>query len=111
MFRALTTIAVLVRKGVRGMPIASINEAVSCAGTDYRVGEGGSAKVCGFDFGNSLTEIEAAELSAGARVVLSTTNGPQIIDAARGVATVLAGAFVNARPSPKSWQPALTERG
>ena len=93
------------------MPVASINKAVSCAGTDYRIGEGGSAKVCGFDFDNSPAEIEAAELSAGARFVLSTTNGPRIIDAARGAATLLAGAFVNARPSPKSWQPALTERG
>jgi hypothetical protein len=61
-FRASTTIAVLVRKGVRVISVASIVEATEYAVADCRIGERGSAKVRGFDFGNSPTEIEAAEL-------------------------------------------------
>ena len=95
-FRASTTIAVLVRKGARVIPVASVEEAAAYAGTDYRIGERGSVKVRGFDFGNSPSEIEAAELAQGATVVLSTTNGTRIIGAARGAAEILAGAFVNA---------------
>jgi 2-phosphosulfolactate phosphatase len=96
-FRASTTIAVLVRKGVRVIPVASIEEAAAYTGADYRIGERGSVRVRGFDFGNSPTEIEAAELPPGATVVLSTTNGTRIIEAARGAVKILAGAFVNAR--------------
>ena len=51
-FRASTTIAVLVCKGASVVPVASVEEAAS-AGTDFRIGERGSAKVAGFDFGNS----------------------------------------------------------
>lgn len=93
-FRESTTIAVLVRKGVRVIPVASIEEAAAHAGADYRIGERGSVKVRGFDFGNSPTEIEAAELPPGATVVLSTTNGTRTIEAARGAAEILAGAVV-----------------
>ena len=95
-FRASTTIAVLVGKGVRVIPVASIEEAATHAGADYRVGERGSVRVRGFDFGNSPTEVEAAELVPGSRVVLSTTNGTRIIEAACGASAILAGAFVNA---------------
>jgi 2-phosphosulfolactate phosphatase len=95
-FRASTTIAVLVRKGARVIPVASIEEAAVYSGADYRIGERGSAKARGFDFGNSPTEVEAAELTPGARVVLSTTNGTRIIEAAHGAYAILAGAFVNA---------------
>jgi 2-phosphosulfolactate phosphatase len=94
-FRASTTIAVLVRKGVRVIPVASIEEAAAHAEADYRIGERGSKKVWGFNFGNLPTEIEAAELPPGATVVLSTTSGTRTIEAARGAAEILAGAFVN----------------
>jgi 2-phosphosulfolactate phosphatase len=96
-FLASLTIAVLVRKGARVIPVASIEEAVAYTGADYRIEERGSVKVWGFDFGNSPTEIEAAEVPPGATVVLSTTNGTRIIEAARGAVEILAGAFVNAR--------------
>ncbi len=46
-------------EGPRVVPVASIEEPASFAGADYRVGERGSAKVKGFDFGNSPTEIAA----------------------------------------------------
>jgi 2-phosphosulfolactate phosphatase len=95
-FRASTTIAVLVREGARVVPVTSIEEARSYAGADLRAGERGSAKVAGFDFGNSPTEILASRVPAGSTVVLSTTNGTRVVEAARGAPAVFAGAFVNA---------------
>jgi 2-phosphosulfolactate phosphatase len=95
-YRASTTIAVLVSKGVRVVPVATIEEAAQYPGADYRIGERGSAKVKGFDFGNSPTEIQAADIAPRATVALSTTNGTRIIEAAHGAPAILAGAFVNA---------------
>ena len=94
-FRASTTIAVLVSKGARVFPVASIGEAAA-AGTDFRIGERGSAKVAGFDFGNSPTEVLASNVPSGSTVALSTTNGTRIVEAASGARAILAGAFVNA---------------
>ena len=95
-FRASTTIAVLVARGARVVPVASIEHARSYAGADLRAGERGSARVAGFDFGNSPTEIAEAEVPSGSTVVLSTTNGTRVIEAARGAPAILTGAFVNA---------------
>ena len=95
-FRASTTIAVLVSKGARVVPVASIAHARSYAGAAFRAGERGSAKVAGFDFGNSPTEILDARVPPGSTVVLSTTNGTRVVEAARGAPAVLTGAFVNA---------------
>lgn len=94
-FRASTTISLLVSRGARVVPVASIREA---AGTpaDLRIGERGSAKVAGFDFGNSPTEISAAHLPAGATAAMSTTNGTRVVEAGRGAAAIYTGAFVNA---------------
>jgi 2-phosphosulfolactate phosphatase len=94
-FRASTTIAVLVSKGARVVPVASVEEA-AFARTDFRIGERGSAKVAGFDFGNSPTEILGSEIPPGSTVALSTTNGTRVVEAARGAKTILTGAFVNA---------------
>jgi 2-phosphosulfolactate phosphatase len=95
-FRASTTIAVLVSGGARVVPVASIEEARSYAGADFRAGERGSAKVAGFDFGNSPTEVAEAAVPSGSTVVLSTTNGTRVIEGARGAPAILTGAFVNA---------------
>jgi 2-phosphosulfolactate phosphatase len=95
-FRASTTIAVLVSKGARVVPVASVEHACSYPGADFRAGERGSAKVAGFDFGNSPTEILEAEVPPGSTVALSTTNGTRVVEAARGAPTILTGAFVNA---------------
>jgi 2-phosphosulfolactate phosphatase len=94
-FRASTTIAVLVSKGAKVVPVASVEEA-SSAETDFRIGERGSAKVAGFDFGNSPTEILGSEVPPGSTLALSTTNGTRVVKAARGARAILAGAFVNA---------------
>jgi 2-phosphosulfolactate phosphatase len=95
-FRASTMIAILVQRGARVVPVASIEEARVYAGADLRAGERGSAKVAGFDFGNSPTEILESDVPAGSTVVLSTTNGTRVVEAASGAPAVLAGAFVNA---------------
>jgi 2-phosphosulfolactate phosphatase len=94
-FRASTTIAVLVSRGARVFPVASIEEAAS-AETDFRIGERGSAKVAGFDFGNSPTEVLATAIPPDSTVALSTTNGTRVVEAASGARAIFAGAFVNA---------------
>src|SRR5919202_754343 len=95
-YRASTTIAALVSKGARVLPVASVEEAAA-AEVDYRIGERGSAKVKGFDVGNSPTEVRAANIAPGSTVALSTMNGTRIVEAARGAPAILAGAFVNVR--------------
>jgi 2-phosphosulfolactate phosphatase len=97
-FRASTTIAVLVSKGARVVPVASIEHARSYTGADLRAGERGSARVAGFDLGNSPVEILDAGVQPGSTVVLSTTNGTRVVEAARGAPAILTGAFVNAGP-------------
>jgi 2-phosphosulfolactate phosphatase len=94
-FRASTTIAVLVSKGARVLPVASIEEAASVA-ADFRNGERGSVRVAGFDFGNSPTEILAGDIPPGSAVAFSTTNGTRVVEAAAGARAILTGAFVNA---------------
>lgn len=94
-FRASTTIAVLVSAGVRVLTVAS-PEAARAATADYRAAERGSKKLPGFDLGNSPTEAATAELRPGSILALTTTNGTRIIEAARGAAEILIGAFVNA---------------
>ena len=94
-YRASTTISVLVAHGARVVPVASIEEAERYP-ADFRIGERGSAKVRGFDFGNSPTEVEEARIPAGSTVVLSSTNGTRIIEAAEGSPGIFIGAFVNA---------------
>ncbi len=95
-YRASTTIAVLVSRGARVLPVATLEEAVE-AEADFRAGERGSAKVAGFDFGNSPTALQEADIPSGSTVALTTTNGTRVIGAAAGAPCVLAGAFVNAR--------------
>ena len=94
-YRASTTVAVLVAHGARVVPVASIEEA-EVYPADFRIGERGSAKVKGFDFGNSPTEVEEARIPPGSTVVLSSTNGTRIIEAANRSPDIYIGAFVNA---------------
>lgn len=94
-FRASTSISLLVSRGALVRTVASIEEAASLK-ADLRVGERGSAKVSGFDFGNSPTEILHASIPRGATVAMSTTNGTRVIEAGRGAAAIYTGAFVNA---------------
>lgn len=94
-FRASTTVAVLVSKGARVLPVASVEEATKIE-ADFRAGERGSAKLPGFDFGNSPTSLKHTEIPPGSTVALTTTNGTRIVEAASGASAILTGAFVNA---------------
>ena len=94
-FRASTTICVLVSRGARVLPVASIREA-AVTSADFRIGERGSAKVAGFDFGNSPTEISSADIPSNVTAAMSTTNGTRVVEAGLGAAAIYAGAFVNA---------------
>lgn len=95
-YRASTTVAVLISKGVRVVPVASVEEAETVE-ADFRAGERGSAKLAGFDFGNSPTALQDAKIPSGSTVALTTTNGTRVVEAAAGAPAILTGAFVNAR--------------
>lgn len=77
------------------MPVASVREAMALE-ADFRIGERGSEKLAGFDFGNSPTALYDAEIPSGSIVALTTTNGTRIIEAASGAPNILIGTFVNA---------------
>ncbi len=94
-FRASATLAALVYRGARVVTVASVEEALSLP-ADLRVGERGGARVAGFDLGNSPTEVLEARIEPGSLVVMSTTNGTRVVEAAEGAAAVYAGSFVNA---------------
>lgn len=95
-YRASTTIAVLVSKGARVIPVSSVSGAINVE-ADYRAGERGSAKLADFDFGNSPTTLQNADVPPGSTVALTTTNGTRVVEAATGASEILTGAFVNAR--------------
>lgn len=94
-FRASTSVCALVSRGVRVAPAASLEKALAIE-AEYRIGERGSAKVEGFDFGNSPVELAAANLEPGKTAALTTTNGTRVLEAAEGAAHVFTGAFANA---------------
>ncbi len=80
------------------VPVASIEEAAS-EPADLRIGERGSAKVAGFDFGNPPTEILASNLrtcplAPGLPSLLRTAPG-SLRQAPTDAPAVYAAAFVN----------------
>ncbi len=98
--RASVTIAsALVAGAVRVIPVLEVEEALSYLDREgYLVaGERGGAKVPGFHFGNSPTELlnQAAAL-AGRTLILTTSNGTRCIRAAYPGAAVLVGSLPNA---------------
>lgn len=101
-FRASTTISVLVSKGARVVPVASIEEAASYAGAYYRIGERGSAKVHGFDFGNSPTEIEATELKRVPRASSARRTAPESSRLLAALPPSWPGPSLTPTPSPTS---------
>ncbi len=100
-FRAFSTTCYAVNAGAeRIIPVAGLDEAhaLKREHPDWLLmGERGGMKQPGFDFGNSPTEIAAADL-AGRTLVHTTSAGTQGLAAAMaapGVTEVLAGSFVN----------------
>jgi 2-phosphosulfolactate phosphatase len=98
-FRAFSVACYCFQRGVdRIYPVGEIEEAVALSRQipgSVLVGERYGKKLDGFDFGNSPTEIVAAELHA--KVVVHTTHaGTQGLVNALSADELLTGAFVNA---------------
>jgi len=98
--RSTTTIVEALANGARGIyPAVSTEEAVKLAqslGRDDTLlcGERKGQKVEGFDLGNSPGDF-TAEVVAGKRLVMSTTNGTRAFGLGHESARVLACAFTN----------------
>ena len=100
--RASATTATALAVGAAAvLPVLTVEEAATYVGRPgYRVaGERNGAKCAGFDHGNSPTELMAhAPLLAGQTLVLSTSNGTLMVNAAReGAAAIFMGTTLNAR--------------
>ena len=100
--RASTTIACGLSAGAsRVIPVLTVEEALALRQQDHYfvAGERGGAKVEGFDFGNSPTELLAhrADLT-GRPLVLTTSNGTRCVRIAleNGASAILAAAPPNA---------------
>ena len=98
-FRAFTVACFATARGARRIhPVAALEQALALkrAHPDWLLaGDRHGKPLPGFDFGNSPTEIEAAEL-AGRTLVHTTSAGTQGLCAARGAAEVITGSLVNA---------------
>ncbi len=77
------------------IPVASVEEAREWKAKGYLVGaERDAIAVEGFDFGNSPFSYMGENVK-GKTIVLTTTNGTQAIEAARGAYKVAIGSFLN----------------
>ena len=97
--RASSTIVTLLERGAAAVvPAANVAEArrLAAGTTALLAGERNVIRAPGFDFGNSPTEIDGADL-AGRSVVLSTRNGNAVMRALRPETVVLVGCLLNAR--------------
>ena len=96
-----TTITALAMGAAAVIPVLTVEEAARYVGRPgHRVaGERNAAKCEGFDYGNSPTELMAErETLAGQTLVLSTSNGTLMVNAAReGAAAIFMGTTLNAR--------------
>jgi len=97
--RASATITMLLKRGAAGvLVVKEVDEAYA-----YRkahpdavlVGERGGLKVSGFDFGNSPTEIQTAEVQGRLVVFTSTTGAQRLVDCL-GASAILVGTPINA---------------
>jgi 2-phosphosulfolactate phosphatase len=95
-FRAGTTICVAFQSGAEKIiPVTSIEEAEGFKRKGFLVaGERGGVKLEFADFGNSPVELSQANLS-GKVIVISSTNGTQALELAKGAEVIAIGAFTN----------------
>lgn len=105
--RASATASTALALGAKAvLPVSSVDEAATYVGQPfYRVaGERHGVKCAGFDHGNSPTELmEAKATLLDHTLVLSTSNGTKMVNAARnGAAAVLMGTTVNASAVAKA---------
>ncbi len=94
--RATSAICTAFEHGVEKMiPVAGLDEAIKYKKAGYLVAaERNAIKQEGFDFGNSPYHYMTKEVQ-GKTIVISTTNGTQAIEAAKGKATIVIGSFLN----------------
>lgn len=94
--RATSAICTAIHHGVECMiPVAGLDEAKRYKDQGYLVAaERNAIKQEGFDFGNSPFHYMTPEVK-GKTIVISTTNGTQAIEAAKGSAVIAIGSFLN----------------
>jgi len=95
-FRATSAICTAFQYGVEQMiPVAGLEEAAAYKAKGYMVGaERNGVALEGYDFGNSPYSYMTDNIR-GKTIVISTTNGTQAIEAARGADKVVVGSFLN----------------
>lgn len=95
-FRASSSIVYGLENGaLEIIPVGTLEECFTYSRKDYLLAAERDGKVMeGFDFGNSPFSYTREKVE-GKRIVLTTTNGTQAIELARGADKVLIGAFFN----------------
>ncbi|WP_420208794.1 2-phosphosulfolactate phosphatase [Candidatus Electronema sp. JC] len=103
-FRAFSTACYCLHGlAARLLPAGSIEEALALRRRlpdAVLIGERGGRKIEGFDFGNSPTEVQTADLK-GKNVIQTTHAGTQGLVKAMKADEVLTGAFVNAKATAR----------
>lgn len=94
--RATSAICIAFEYGVeRIIPVATVEEAQAYREKGFLAGaERDAIKVDGFDFGNSPFDYNGDHVK-GKSIVLTTTNGTQALEAAKGAYKVVIGSFLN----------------
>jgi 2-phosphosulfolactate phosphatase len=97
--RATSAICTAFEHGVKSMiPVAGLEEAYAYKNEGFLVAaERNAIKQEGVDFGNSPLHYINGSIE-GKTIVISTTNGTQAIEAAKGKATLVVGSFLNITP-------------
>jgi 2-phosphosulfolactate phosphatase len=95
-FRATSAICTAFENGVAAIvPVATIEEAIALKQKGYLAAAERDGKVVdGFELGNSPYDYQPENIK-DKKVVLSTTNGTQAIEAAKYASQLLIGSFVN----------------
>ncbi len=103
-FRAFSTACYCLHgQAARLLPVGSVAEALSLRHrlpNTVLLGERGGKKIEGFDYGNSPTEVQSADLK-GKHVIQTTHAGTQGLVKAAKADEVLTGAFVNAKATAR----------
>ena len=112
---SVTITSALVAGAAKVIPVLTVEEARAFLGrAGYLVaGERGGARLEGFHFGNSPTELlsQSSELK-GKTLILTTTNGTRCVHAARlGAAALLVGSLPNATAVTQAAFALAQERG
>ena len=94
--RATSSMCVALHNGAQHiLPTATVEESMALRSQGYLVGaERQAQKVSGFDFGNSPFDYTPEKVK-DKKIALTTTNGTQAIEAARGAKRLVIGSFLN----------------